>query len=434
MKESGIVVIVGSGGREHALARRLKGEEGVRAVHAWPGNAGMARDGIVCHSAGNAMDFAGLGKLALEIGAEMVIVGPEGPLVGGIADYFETSPSLRGITVVGPSKKGAQLEGSKAFAKAFMLRHGIPTARYQSFDASQADAAETFLATLPAPFVIKADGLAAGKGVAICETLREAKATLKSYFGGRFAEASKRVVIEEFLSGRELSVFVLTDGHGGYILLPEAKDYKRVGDGDTGPNTGGMGAVSPVPFADEQFMASVIARIVEPTLRGLQADAIEYRGFIFFGLIRLANGDPYVIEYNARLGDPETQVVLPRLDESLLEMLRAMRNGTLGHREARCAPSACVTVTLAAEGYPEKPRMGMKIAVNLDDAPRDGHIIYSGVTAAPDGEELVSGGRVVSACGSGPSLHAAAACAYRTAAAVRFEGMYMRGDIAQDVI
>lgn len=434
MKESGIVVVVGSGGREHAFARRFKGEAGVREVYAWPGNAGMAREGIICRGAGNVMDFAGIGALALEVGAEMVVVGPEGPLVGGIADYFNSEPKLRNIKVVGPTKKGALLEGSKTFAKNFMQRHGIPTARYQSFHASRAAAAQSFLATLRAPYVIKADGLAAGKGVAICESLREAQATLSSYFEGKFAEASQRVVIEEFLSGRELSVFVVTDGKGGYVLLPEAKDYKRIGEGDTGLNTGGMGAVSPVPFADGRFMDNVIKRIIEPTLSGLQSEAIDYQGFIFFGLIRLEDGSPYVIEYNARMGDPETQAVLPRLDESLLEMLRAATRGTLGRRGAKCIPSPCVTVTLAAAGYPEKPQKGMEVTVRESEVPQGGHIIYSGVSSVAGSGLRVSGGRVVSACGAGSNLAEAAAVAYRTAGAVRFEGKYMRNDIARDVI
>lgn len=435
MEGSEIVVVVGGGGREHSLARRLKGEAGVREVHAWPGNAGMAHDGIICHAAGDVMDFAGIGALALQVGAEMVVVGPEGPLVGGLVDYFKAAPELQGVTVVGPSKSGAQLEGSKTFAKAFMKRHGIPTARYQSFDASQAELAEAYISTLRAPYVIKADGLAAGKGVAICETLGDALATMHSYFEGRFAEASKRIVIEEYLAGTELSVFVVTDGRGGYVLLPEAKDYKRIGEGDTGPNTGGMGAVSPVPFADSRFMENVIQRIIEPTLKGLQSDCIDYQGFIFFGLIRLHDGGaPYVIEYNARMGDPETQVVMPRLDESLLEIFRAMSKGTLGQRKARCKPGACVTVTLAADGYPEKPRKGMGLTVSSKEVPSGGHIIYSGVSSGAEGVLQVSGGRVVSACGDGSDLAEAAARAYQTAGAVQFEGKYMRTDIARDVL
>lgn len=434
MKESGVIVVVGNGGREHSFARRFKGEAGVREVYAWPGNAGMELEGIICHGAGDVMDFAGIGAFALEVGAEMVVVGPEGPLVGGISDYFNSEPKLRDIKVVGPTKKGAQLEGSKTFAKDFMLRHGIPTARYKSFAASQAAAAQSFLASLHAPYVIKADGLAAGKGVAICETLHEAQSTLRSYFEGKFAEASQRVVIEEFLSGKELSVFIITDGKGGYVLLPEAKDYKRIGEGDTGLNTGGMGAVSPVPFADGRFMDKVIKRIITPTLNGLQSEAIDYRGFIFFGLIRLEDGSPYVIEYNVRMGDPETQVVLPRLDESLLDILRASTRGTLGHRSAKCISSACVTVTLSAAGYPEKPQKGMEVMVHEREVPLGGHIIYSGVSSNASSGVRVNGGRVVSACGAGSNLAEAAATAYKTAEAVRFEGKYIRSDIAQDVI
>lgn len=434
MNNSGVVVVVGSGGREHALARRLRNEPAVTEVHAWPGNAGMAKDGIICHGAGSVMDFAGIGALALATKAEMVVVGPEGPLVEGIANYFAEDNGLRDVMLVGPSKEGARLEGSKSFAKAFMQRHGIPTARYESFDASQAEEALRFLRTMRAPYVIKADGLAAGKGVAICQTLGEAEEMLRSYFDGKFAEASSRVVIEEFLSGIEVSVFIVTDGEGNYVLLPEAKDYKRLGEGDKGPNTGGMGSVSPVPFADDSFMESVVTRIVKPTLDGLREENIDYKGFIFFGLIRLEDGSPYVIEYNARMGDPETQAVLPRLDESLFEIFRAMRCGALGQRKAKCTHDACVSVTLAAAGYPEAPRKGMRIDVDDANVPANGHVIYSGVTSKEGGVLYVNGGRVISACGAGATIEAAAACAYRTAEAVNFDGKYMRRDVTQDVI
>ena len=434
MRTGEIVIIVGGGGREHALGRRLKNELGVKEVHAWPGNAGMAEDGILCHTAASALDFEGIGRLATAIGAKMVIVGPEAPLVEGIADYFKGQESLRDVFVVGPTRVGAQLEGSKSFAKAFMLRHGIPTARYKSFEASQAGEAARFLADMHAPYVIKADGLAAGKGVAICATLEEAEATLRSFFGGKFAAASQRVVIEEFLEGKELSVFIVTDGRGGYVMLPEAKDYKRIGNGDTGANTGGMGSVSPVPFADDAFMRRVTLEVVEPTLAGLRADGIEYEGFLFFGLIRLRDGSPYVIEYNARLGDPETQVVLPRLDESLLDILIAMKDKKLGQRSARCTGKACVSVTLAAAGYPEAPKKGMPITLDRALLPAESHVIYSGVASNGSGVLVANGGRVLSACGEGETILKAKENAYRAAEAVHFAEKYMRNDITLDVI
>lgn len=434
MMRSGVVIVVGSGGREHAIAQRLLGEAEVRAVHAWPGNLGMALDGVICHSSGDIMDFAGIGMLAKSVGAEMVIIGPEGPLVGGVADYFRNDFSLRSVALIGPSRQGAQLEGSKSFAKEFMQRHGIPTARYRSFDASQSVVAKAFLRELEAPYVIKADGLAAGKGVAISATLEEAESTLDSYFGGRFAEASSRVVIEEFLEGIELSVFVVTDGRGGYVLLPEAKDYKRIGENDTGLNTGGMGSVSPVKFADEAFMDRVVREVVRPTLVGLQKDYIDYKGFIFFGLMRLKSGAPYVIEYNARLGDPETQAVLPRLDESLMEILRLTAHGELECRTAKCVEASCVTVTLAAEGYPEGYRKGMRLSVDASAVPLGGSVVYAGVTAGPDGGLVTSGGRVASARGMGATLEEAAKCAYDTARAVHFAHQYMRNDITKDLL
>jgi phosphoribosylamine---glycine ligase len=358
----------------------------------------------------------------------MVVVGPEDPLVKGIADYFLEHPLLKDIPVIGPSKKAAMLEGSKEFAKGFMIRHHIPTARYRSITFRQITEGVRFLDTLKPPYVLKADGLAAGKGVLILNDLFSAKDELNQMLQGKFGEAGKTVVIEEFLQGIELSVFVITDGYT-YKILPEAKDYKRVGDGDTGPNTGGMGAVSPVPFADHAFMRKVEERIIIPTIKGLQAEGIVYKGFIFFGLIS-CHGEPYVIEYNARLGDPETEVVLPRLKNDLVDLLEAVATGTLADKTIDIDDRFVTTVMLASGGYPGSYEKGKTIQ-GLDQV-ADSLIFHAG-TKMEDSRVITSGGRVIAVSSYGHTLKEALTGCYKDAAAIDFEKKYFRSDIGFDL-
>ncbi len=420
------ILLLGSGGREHALAWKISKSPKLTKLFIAPGNAGTALVGSNVNLAAD--DFDGIGKFVMGNQISMVVVGPEDPLVKGIADYFLQHPLLKSIPVIGPTKKAAMLEGSKDFAKGFMMRHHIPTARYRSINFRQITEGARFLDTLKPPYVLKADGLAAGKGVLILSDLFAAKDELSQMLQGKFGEAGKTVVIEEFLQGIELSVFVITDG-STYKILPEAKDYKRVGDGDTGPNTGGMGAISPVPFADHTFMRKVEERIIIPTIRGLQAEGIVYKGFIFFGLIN-CHGEPYVIEYNARLGDPETEVVLPRLKTDLVDLLEAVTTGTLADKTIEIDDRFVAAVMLASGGYPGAYEKG-KIIQGLDQV-NDSLVFHAG-TKKEDSEVITSGGRVIALSSYGHSLKEALSACYKGAAVIDFEKKYFRTDIGFDL-
>lgn len=423
------ILLIGSGGREHALAWKMAQSPRLGRLSIAPGNAGTARVGTNVNLPTD--DFDAIGRFVEAEGVDLIVVGPEDPLVAGIADYFRSDRAPRRVPVVGPVSSGARLEGSKDFAKAFMLRHNIPTARHRSFTAAEADTAELYLATLRPPYVLKADGPAAGKGVLIVDSLNEAREGLRRMLGGLFGESSRTVVIEEYLDGIECSVFVLTDGRH-YVTLPEAKDYKRVGEGNTGLNTGGMGAVSPVSFADADFMRKVDERIVRPTIEGLKAEGIDYCGFIFFGLINVG-GEPMVIEYNCRMGDPETEVVMPRLAEDLVELLEATVEGRLETRPALVDQRAATAVMLTSGGYPEAYEKG-KVITGLDD-PRvaDSLVFHAGTKAAPDGATLTSGGRVLAVCALGDTVGEALSEAYRGAETIAFEKKYYRRDIGFDL-
>lgn len=448
------ILLLGSGGRECAIAWKLAQSPQCEQLYIAPGNAGTTAYGQNVGIKAN--DFEQIGTFCLTEHIDMVVVGPEDPLVGGIYDYFKANPQLENIRVIGPSKAAAQLEGSKAFAKSFMQRHGIPTARYEAFTAEQYDEACRFLEQLEAPYVLKADGLAAGKGVLIVPTLDEAKLELKAMLGGMFGSASATVVIEEFMSGIECSVFVLTDGQH-YQLLPVAKDYKRIGEGDTGPNTGGMGSCSPVPFANDEFMQKVEQRIVRPTIEGLRAEGLTYRGFIFLGLIRMDRdiqqyhaGDPMVIEYNVRMGDPETEVVMPRIQSDLVELLKATADGTLDQVQLAIDPRAAVTVVLVSGGYPGSYVKG-KVMTGLDhplftsgtiderQTAEHSILFHAGTATKPaEGEDgaaatVTAGGRVACVTSYGPDLTSALAQSMRGAELIQFEGKYYRRDIGQDL-
>lgn len=423
------ILLIGSGGREHALAWKMAQSPRLGRLSIAPGNAGTARVGTNVNLPTD--DFDAIGRFVEAEGVDLIVVGPEDPLVAGIADYFRSDRAPRRVPVVGPVSAGARLEGSKDFAKAFMLRHNIPTARHRSFTAAEADTAELYLATLRPPYVLKADGPAAGKGVLIVDSLNEAREGLRRMLGGLFGESSRTVVIEEYLDGIECSVFVLTDGLH-YVTLPEAKDYKRVGEGNTGLNTGGMGAVSPVSFADADFMRKVDERIVRPTIEGLKAEGIDYCGFIFFGLINVG-GEPMVIEYNCRMGDPETEVVMPRLAEDLVLLLEATVEGRLETRPALVDQRAATAVMLTSGGYPEAYEKG-KVITGLDD-PRvaDSLVFHAGTKATPDGTTLTSGGRVLAVCALGDTVGEALSEAYRGAETIAFEKKYYRRDIGFDL-
>ncbi|MFN8240448.1 MAG: phosphoribosylamine--glycine ligase [Bacteroidales bacterium] len=421
------VLLLGSGGREHAIAWKLAQSRKLTSLFIAPGNAGTLTCGT--NISLNPEDFHAVRKSVLELSIDVVIVGPEGPLVAGIHDFFLGDPELCKVPVIGPVRAGALLEGSKDFAKAFMEKYEIPTAAYKSFDKSTFQDAITFMNSLQPPYVLKADGLAAGKGVVILDSIEEATRELESMFNGKFGDAGNKVVIEQFLDGIEMSAFVITDGKS-YKILPGAKDYKRVGDGDTGLNTGGMGAVSPVPFADVAFMYKVEKRIIKPTIEGLQKEGIDYKGFIFFGLMNV-DGDPFVIEYNVRLGDPETEVIMPRIKSDFLDLVEGVARGDLGKRKIKTDDRCVTTVMLVSGGYPGEYEKGKEIhgLANVADA-----VVFHAGTKASDGKVLTNGGRVLSVSAWGNSIYEAREVAYRNVSAISWDGMYYRADIGQDLL
>lgn len=421
------ILVVGSGGREHALGRSIRNSAQTQKLFFAPGNAGTLELGE--NVALGVNDFEGIKALVLEQAIDLVVVGPEEPLVRGLVDFFKADVVLQKVAVVGPSAAGARLEGSKDFAKQFMQRHNIPTARYLSVSAANVPEGRAFMKQLPPPYVLKADGLAAGKGVLIIDDYEEASAELDRMLGGKFGAAGHTVVIEEFLSGIELSVFVLTDGRD-YVVLPEAKDYKRIGEGDTGLNTGGMGAVSPVPFADASFMQKVEERIVRPTVAGIASEGIDYKGFVFFGLIKV-NNDPYVIEYNVRMGDPETEVVLPRMKNDLVDLLRAVGEGRLGSIHLEVDERTALTMVLVSGGYPDAYKKGLPVQ-GLDKV-KDSLVFHAG-TSGKGGQLYTNGGRVFALTSFGQGIEEARALSLAAAAQIDFEGCNYRKDIGFDLI
>ena len=423
------ILVLGSGGREHALSWKISQSKKVDQLFIAPGNAGTSAVGT--NVSIGAEDFPALKTFVLENNVSIVVVGPEAPLVAGVVDFFKNDEELKEVTVVGPSKKGAEMEGSKEFAKDFMARHDIPTAKYLSVTADNLQEGLDFLATMSAPYVLKADGLAAGKGVLIIDSLEEAQDELKAMLDGKFGAASAKVVIEEHLSGIELSVFVMVDGKGGYKVLPTAKDYKRIGEGDTGLNTGGMGAVTPVPFAENpEFMNKVIKRVVEPTVEGLVKDELDYNGFVFIGLMNCAGDNPMVIEYNVRMGDPETEAVMLRIKSDFVDLLEGIANGDITSAHLEFDERTAVTVMLVSGGYPEAYEKG-KVMTGMEDV--EDSILFHAGTADKDENVVTDGGRVIAVSSYGKDKEEALAMSFKNAKLIDFEGVYYRSDIGFDL-
>jgi phosphoribosylamine--glycine ligase len=420
------ILIIGSGGREHAMGWKIKQSSKVDQLFFAPGNAGTSQIGVNLDT--SVTDFQKIKTLALQNKIDLMLIGPEVPLVEGLHDFFASDTELKSVKVVGPKKEGAQLEGSKDFSKDFMMRHNIPTARYLTVTSENTDEGIAFLQTLKSPYVLKADGLAAGKGVLIIESLEETTKSLKVMLDGQFGDASRKVVIEEFLSGIEVSVFVITDGKS-YKILPEAKDYKRIGEGDTGLNTGGMGAISPVLFANAEFMEKVEKRIIQPTISGLQKDNIEYCGFIFFGLISV-NKEPFVIEYNARMGDPETEAVMLRIKSDFVDLLEGAATGTLENKTIEIDERSAVAVMLVSGGYPGNYENG-KVISGIESVTNS--IVFHAGTKTDNGNIVTAGGRVVAVSSYGADMKSALETSYENAKIIQFDKKYYRKDLGFDL-